>query len=93
MFGNASAFSALGRYNEAAGWTRKMLALQPNDVRGLFSLTGNAYLSDQLAEACGLMKEHYPNLRSSDLRRAFWVRRPADREIVERTIAFIGLPE
>jgi len=96
MVGNAAAHFVLGRYDEAGGWARKMLALQPNDIRGLFLLAGSAYFSGQLANAeaaAAQIKQCYPLLRSAQLRRVFWVKRPADMEVIERTIAFIGLPE
>jgi TolB-like protein/DNA-binding response OmpR family regulator len=96
MVGNAAAYFVLGRYDEAGGWARKMLALQPNDIRGLFLLAGSAYFSGQLADAeaaAAQIKQCYPLLRAAQLRRVFWVKRPADMEVIEQTIAFIGLPE
>ncbi len=96
MIGNAAAYFVLGRYDEAGVWARKMLALQPNDIRGLFVLTGSKYLSGQLADAeatAAQIKHHYPLLRSAQLRQVFWMKRPVDMQVVERTIAFIRLPE
>ena len=96
LFGSAAACFMIGQYDEGARWARKMLALQPNDIRGLFTLTGNTYFSGRLAEAeatVALIKLHHSHLRSSHLRLAYRVRRPADMEAVERIIAFISLPE
>jgi TolB-like protein/class 3 adenylate cyclase/Tfp pilus assembly protein PilF len=96
LFGMAAACLMLGRYEEGAGFARRVLALQPNDIRGLFTLTGNTYFSGQLAEAeatVAQIKQYHPHFRSSHLRQAYRVRRPADMAAVERAIAFIGLPE
>jgi adenylate cyclase len=96
LFGMAAAFLLLGRYDEGAACARKVLVLQPSDIRGFLTLTSNTYLSGQLPEAQAavtLMKQYHPHLRSSHLRQAFRVRRPADMAVVERTIAFMGLPE
>jgi adenylate cyclase len=96
LFGIAEACSMLGRYEEGAASARKMLVLQPNDIRGLFVLTCNTYLSGQLAEAeaaAAKIKQYHPHLRSSHFRQLFPVRPPDDMAAVERAIAFIGLPE
>jgi hypothetical protein len=65
-------------------------------MRGLFTLTSNTCFSGRLAEAeatVAQIKKYLPHLRSSHLRQSFRVLRPADMAAVERTIAFIGLPE
>jgi len=96
LFGNAAACLLLGRYEESSTWARKMLTLRPNDIRGLFVLTGSASLAGQSTEASNAIariKRHHPQLRSSQLRLAFRVRRPAHMAIVEHTIRQIGLPE
>jgi adenylate cyclase len=96
LFGMAAACFLLGRYEEGAGYARKVLVLQPNDIRGLFTLTGNMYFSGQLAEAEAAVtqiKQYHPHLRSSHLRQAYRTRRSTDMAAVERIIAFIGLPE
>jgi len=96
LFGSAAACFLLGRYDEGAGWSRKMLALQSNDIRGLFTLTANTHSSGRLAEAeaaVALIKQHHPHLRSSHLRQAYRVRRPADMEAVERVITFVDVPD
>jgi TolB-like protein len=96
LFGNASACLLLGRYEDSIGWARKLLALQPNDIRGLFLLTGGTYLSGQLTEtdmAVAHIKQYHPHLRSSHLRQAYRVARPADMAVVEQVIAVRGLPE
>ena len=96
LYGIAAACAFLGRYEEGAGWARKVLSLQPKDILGLFALVGNTYLAGRLPEAketVAQMKQYHPHLRSSHLRRLFVVRRPADIETVARIIAFIGLPE
>jgi adenylate cyclase len=96
LFGIATACSLLERYEQGAASARRVLVLQPNDIRGLFTLTSNTYLSGQLVEAkatVAQIRQNHPHLRSSHLRRTFPVRRPADIAAVERTIAFIGLPE
>jgi hypothetical protein len=96
LFGIAAACSMLGKYDEGVASARKMLVLQPNDIRGLFVLTCNTYLSGQLAEAeaaAAQIKQYHPHLRSSHFRQLFCVQPPDDMAAVERTIAFIGLPE
>ena len=96
FYGSAAACAFLGRYEEGAAWARKVLRLQPNDILGLFGLIGNTYLAGRLTEAeatVAQIKQFHPHLRSSHLRQTFRVRRPTDVEVVERTIAFIGLPE
>jgi adenylate cyclase len=96
LFGIAAACSLLGRYVEGAASARKVLVLQPNDIRGLFTLISNTYLSGQLAEAeatVALIKQYHPHLRSSRLRQIFHFRRPEDMAAIERVIAFIGLSD
>ena len=96
FFGAGAACFFLGRYEEGARFAKKVLALQPNDIRGLFTLTGSAYLSGQLAEAeaaVGQIKKFHPHLKSSHLREAYRTRRAIDTAAVERVIQFIGLPE
>jgi adenylate cyclase len=83
LFGSAGSCFLLGRYDDGAEWARKMLALQPNDIRGLFTLTANTYFSGRLAEAqavAALIKRHHAHLRSFHLRQAYRVRPPADME-------------
>lgn len=95
-FGMASAHLLLGRYEESAGWARKMLALAPTDIRGLLILTGSASFSGKSAEAndaIARIKKIYPHMRSSHMRRAYRVRRPCDMAVVERVIALVGLPD
>jgi len=95
-FGAGAACLLLGRYEESAAWARKTLVLQPNDIRALFILTGATYLAGHEADAIKVaaqIKQHYPNMRSSRLRQAYRVKRPQDMEVVEKTVAFIGLPE
>ena len=96
MFGMAAACSLIERYEEGAAWARRVLVLQPNDLRGLFTLTSNLYLAGRLAEAeatVALIKQYHPHLKSPHLRQSFRVRQPADMSIVERVLTFIGLPE
>ena len=96
MFGMAAACSLIARYEEGAAWARRVLVLQPTDLRGLFTLTSNLYLAGRLAEAeatVALIKQYHPHLKSPHLRQSFRVRQPADMSIVERVVTFIGLPE
>jgi adenylate cyclase len=96
LFGSASSCLLLGRYEEGAGWCRRMLALLPNDIRALYILTGCLTLSGRSAEAADAIariKQFYPQLRSTHLRRTYRVNRPEDMAIAERIIAAIGLPE
>jgi TolB-like protein/class 3 adenylate cyclase len=96
LFGMAAACSLLERYEEGAGFARKVLVLQPKDIRGLFTLTSNTYLSGQITEAeatAAQIKQCHPHLRSSHLRQSFRVERATDMVAVERTIEFIGLPD
>jgi hypothetical protein len=86
----ASACLLLGRYEDSAAWARKMLALAPNDIRGLFLLTSSTSLSGKLAEASDAIvriKKFYPHMR------AYRVRRPSDMAVVERMIALLDLPD
>jgi adenylate cyclase len=96
LFGSGAACLLLGRYEEGVGWCRRMLALLPNDIRGLYILTGCLTLSgrsSEAADAIGRIKRLYPQLRASQLRRTYRVTRPEDMAIAERAIAAIGLPE
>jgi adenylate cyclase len=96
LFGSASSCLLLGRYDEGAGWCRKMLALLPNDIRALYILAGCLTLSGHSAEAAdpiARIKQFYPQLRSTHLRETYRVNRPQDMAIAERIIAAIGLPE
>jgi len=96
LFGIAAACCLLGRYAEGAASARKMLVLHPNDIRGLITLTANTYFAGLLVEAeatVAQVKRHYPHLLSSRLRQMFHTRRPEDMALMERVIAFIGLPD
>ena len=96
LFGSGAACLLLGRYEEATAFVRRLLLLSPNDIRGLFILTGSALFGGKLAEAeetVARIKQLFPHLRSSQLRRAYRVRKPEHMAIVERMIARISLPE
>jgi adenylate cyclase len=96
LTGMAGAYGLLGRYEEGAACARKMLALRPNDIRGLFMLTANTYLSGQSAEAeaaVAQIRRHHPHVRSSQLRQTYRASRPTDIAVVERIIAFMEFAE
>ena len=78
------------------GLCQKNAVLTPNDIRALFVLIGNTFLGGQSEETenkIASFKQLFPHVRSSDLRQAYRVRKPEHMELVERTIARIGLPE
>ena len=96
LFGSGAACLLLGRYNEGAAFVRRLLLISPNDIRGLFILTGSAFFGGELAEAeetVAKIKHLFPHFRSSQLRQVYRVRKPEHMAIVERTITRIGLPE
>jgi adenylate cyclase len=96
LFGSGAACLLSGKYDESAAFVRRLLLLSPNDIRGLFILTGSALFGGKLAEAeetVARIKLLFPHLRSSQLRQVYRVRKPEQMAIVERTIAGIGLPE
>jgi adenylate cyclase len=96
LFGLASAHFFLGDYDRGAECARKVLILRPNDIRGLFTLAANDCLGGRLEEAeatAAQIKQRFPNLRSSHLRRAYYVKPAADMAKVERAIAFVGLSD
>jgi adenylate cyclase len=96
LFGSGAACLLLGRYDEGAAFVRRLLLLSPNDIRGLFILTGCALFGGKPADAeqtVARIKQLFPHFRSSQLRQVYRVRKPEHMAIVERTIARIGLPE
>ena len=96
LFGSGAACLLSGRYDEGAAFARKLLLFNPNDIRGLFILTGNALFGGHTAEAeasADRIKQLFPHFRSSQLRQVYRVRKSEHMAIVERTIAGIGLPE
>jgi TolB-like protein/class 3 adenylate cyclase len=96
LFGISSACILLGRYEEGAEYARKMLALAPNDIRGLFLLTGSTSFAGKSAEAndaVARIKKFHPHMRASFMRRAYRVRQASDMAVVEQIVALIGLPE
>jgi len=96
LFGIAAAHFNLGEYDQGAEYARKVLILQPNDIRGLFTLLANDCLAGRLSEAEAMAAEirrRFPHLRSSHLRQAYYVKPAANMARIERAIAFIGLPD
>lgn len=96
LFGIASAHFFQGDYDKGAEYGRKVLTLQPHDIRGLFTLVANECLAGRLGEAeirAIQIKQRFPHLRSSHLRQAYNVKVPSDMAKIERAIAFIGLAD
>jgi tetratricopeptide (TPR) repeat protein len=95
LFGIASAYFFLGDYDRGADFARRVLVLQPNDIRALFSLMASDCLAGRLSEAevtAAQIRERFPQLRSSHLRQTYSVKPAAGMAKIERAIAFIGLP-
>jgi adenylate cyclase len=96
LFGIAAAYFNLGDYERGAEYARRVLILQPNDIRGLFTLVANDCLAGRSSEAevtAAQIRERFPHLRSSHLRQAYQVKPAANMAKIEQAIAFIGLPD
>ncbi len=96
MFGCSAACLFLEKYEESEIWVRKMLALNPTDIRGLFQLLGVLIAREKNDEAeatVALIKREHPNLRATQLRMTYRILRPDFMALVERSIARLNLPE
>ena len=96
LFGIAAAYFNLGDYDRGTEYARKVLILQPNDIRGLFTLMASDCLAGRLSEAeatAAQIRERFPHLRCSHLRQAYYVKPAPNMAKIERAIAFIGLPD
>jgi tetratricopeptide (TPR) repeat protein len=96
LFGSSAACLLLTRFNEGIDWARKLLAVQPSDFRGHFTLLAN-FLElgndDVVEEIAKQMRQDFPHMRSSALRLAYRQRRADFKKVIDRAIARIGLPE
>jgi adenylate cyclase len=66
--------AALRKYEEAVGWARKLLSLNPNDVHGLVALNCEANRRGNTAEAEKLhlrVRTLYPHLRQEHMRKMY----------------------
>jgi TolB-like protein/class 3 adenylate cyclase/tetratricopeptide (TPR) repeat protein len=96
LFGLAAACLLLARYEDSESWSRKLIALVPNDIRGWYILVGSTSLAgkaDDASDAIARFEKLFPYMRSSIMRRTYRVRRPSDMAVVERVIAALGLPD
>ena len=96
LFGSGGAYLLSGRYAEAASAAKRMLQLNPNDIRGLFVLISSTLEAGDIAEANRLIttfKQLFPHVRASHLRQAYRVRKPEHMAVVERSIARMGVLE
>ena len=90
--------AALREYEEAAGWARKLLSLNPNDVHGLVALNCDAVRRGDIAEAERLhlrVQTLYPHLRKEHLRRMYLRYRNPEHQaaMAERISWAVQLPE
>jgi len=90
--------AALRQYEEAAGWARKLLSLNPNDVHGLVALNCDAVRCGTMAEAERLhlrVQALYPHLRREHMRRMYLRYRNPEHQaaMAERISWAVQFPE
>ena len=93
MQGKMSAFWVMDRYSDALELADRVLARRPNDQRSLLTKYAGEPDPTRAAEAGDRIRALYPHLRSSDVRRFFYVQSAKHRAMVEENIARLGLPE
>jgi adenylate cyclase len=93
MQGKMSAFWLMDRYSDALEMADRLLARQPNNLRGL--LTQYAVDRDPVskAETRNRIRTLFPHLRMSDLRNMFPMQSAARRKAIEEVISSLGIPE
>jgi adenylate cyclase len=93
MQGKMSALWVLDRHSDALELADRLLARRPNDLRGWFLKHGVDPDPIGAADAADHIRALYPHLRSSHLRRLYYMRSSKHRAMVEEDIARLGLPE
>jgi TolB-like protein len=93
MQGKMSALWVMDRYSDALGLADRLLARRPNDLRGWFTKFSVDPDPIRAAAAGDRIRALYPKLRSSDLRRLFYMKSARHRAMGEENIARLGLPE
>jgi TolB-like protein/class 3 adenylate cyclase len=93
MQGKMSALWVMDRYGEAFEMADRLLARRPNDLRGWFMKYHIDPDPSSAADAGHRIRALYPQLRSSDLRRLFFMQSAKHRAIIEEKIIRLDLPE
>jgi adenylate cyclase len=93
MQGKMSAFWVMDRYSDALEMADRVLARRPNDLRSLLTKYGGDPDPTRAAEVGDRIRALYPHLRSSYVRRFYYVRSAKHQAMVEENIARLGLPE
>jgi adenylate cyclase len=93
MQGKMAALWVLDRHSDALEMANRLLARRPDDLRAWVM----KYRVDPdpagAADAADHIRALYPHLRSSHLRKLFYMRSSKHRAMVEEGIARLGLPE
>ena len=91
--GKVAALWVMDRYSDALEMADRLLARRPNDLRGWFMKFAVDPDPVRAAAAGDRIRALYPHLRSSDLRRLFYMKSARHRAMTDENIARLGLPE